>query len=93
MSTFKVDTHNLKDLQGRVGGLCEDLSGMNRMAPSYQDQIGGHGLEGEVTNFLDAWHTGITLIGGDMLKVSDRLGAAAEAYDQSEGFIGGAAGD
>jgi len=74
-----------------VAGLCEDLSLMNKMAPSYHDQIGGQGLEGEVTNFLNAWHAGVTVIGGDMLMVSDRLGAAAEAYDQSEGFIGAAA--
>jgi hypothetical protein len=90
MSTFTVDTVTLEALQSTISALYEELSGMHRMAPSFSGALGGSDLEGEVSHFLSAWHSGVALIEGDMQKVVQRLGAAAAAYGQSETFISAA---
>jgi hypothetical protein len=87
MTTFSVDPATLEALQGTIQGLYEELSGMHKVAPSLGAAIGGSDLEGEVSNFLNAWHTGVGLIEGDMVKVVQRLADAARAYGQSETYI------
>ena len=87
MTTFTVDPTTLEALQATIQGLYGELSGMDKIAPSLGGALGGSDLEGEVANFLNAWHTGVGLIQGDMLKVVQRLADAARAYGQSESFI------
>ena len=84
MSTFTVDPGTLLALESTIAGLHAELSGMHTVAHAYHGVIGGSPLEGEVGNFLGAWHTGVGLIEGDMQKVVQRLGQAAQAYGQSE---------
>lgn len=87
MSKFSVDTATLEALQAQIGGLYKELSEMHQIAAAFTGQLGGRDLEDEIGHFLSAWHSGVELIAGDMKKVSDRLGAAAAAYGQSETFI------
>src|ERR1700678_2150684 len=91
MSTFTVDPYTLGELQAYIANLCEDLSSMHTMAASYHGQIGGSPIEGEVTNFLNAWHTGIGMIEGDMQKVVQRLGEAAQSYENTDACVATAA--
>ena len=91
MSAFTVDPYTLGELQGYMASLCEDLSSMHTMAASYQGLIGGSAIEGEVTNFLNAWHTGIGMIEGDMQKVVQRLGEAAQSYENADACVATAA--
>jgi hypothetical protein len=87
MSTFTVDPSTLAALQSTIAGLYTELSGMHSIAPSYHGLLGGSSLEGEVGSFLNAWHSGVGLIQGDMQKVVQRLGEAAQSYGQSEACI------
>lgn len=87
MSTFTVDPGTLAALQSTIAGLHGELDGMHKVAPSYHGAIGGSSLEGDVGNFLNAWHTGVGLIEGDMEKVVQRLGEAAKSYGHSEACI------
>ena len=87
MSTFTVDPATLEALQSTISGLYAELSGMHSVAPSCGGAIGGSDLEGELSNFLNAWHTGIGLIEGDMQKVVQRLAEAARGYCQSETYV------
>jgi hypothetical protein len=87
MPTFSVDPGALAALQSTIAGLHSELDGMHKIAPSYHGVIGGGPLEGEVGNFLNAWHSGVALIEGDMQKVVQRLGEAAQAYGKSEACI------
>ncbi|MDQ6804954.1 MAG: hypothetical protein M3065_08280 [Actinomycetota bacterium] len=92
MGSFTVDPNTLAALQSTISGLYSELEGMHKIAPGYHGVVGGGPLEGEVGHFLDAWHTGVGLIEGDMKKVVQRLSDAAKAYGHSEGCIAGAAG-
>jgi len=92
MATFSVDPTTLAALQSTLAGLHSELDGMQKIAPSFHGMIGGGSLEGEVGHFLDAWHTGIGLIGGDMDNVMQRLGEAAKAYGNTDACIADAAG-
>lgn len=87
MSTFNVDPSTLEALQATISGLYGELSGMHNIAPSFGGAIGGSELEGALGNFLNAWHTGVSLIEGDMEKVVQRLHEASAAYGQSETYI------
>jgi hypothetical protein len=87
MTSFTVDPSALAALQSTISGLYSELDGMHKIAPSYHGQIGGGSLEGEVGHFLDAWHSGVALIEGDMQKVVKRLGEAAQSYGDSEACI------
>jgi len=90
MSTFTVDPNTLGELQGYIANLCGDLSNMHTMAASYHGLIGGSPIEGEVTSFLNAWHTGIGMIEGDMQKVVQRLGEAAQSYENNDACVAAA---
>jgi hypothetical protein len=90
MSTFTVDPSTLAALQSTIAGLHAELSGMHNVGPSFHGVIGGSPIEGEVGHFLDAWHTGVGLIEGDMQQVVQRLGAAAQAYGHSETCVAAA---
>jgi len=92
MGTFTVDPTTLSALQGTLSGLYSELSTMYKIASSYHGAIGGSSLEGEVGNFLGAWHSGVQLIEGDMGKVMQRLGEAASSYENSEACIVSATG-
>jgi hypothetical protein len=87
MSTFTVDPSTLGALEATICGLYGELSGMHSCAPSFTGALGGSDLEGELSSFLNAWHTGVSLIEGDMQKVAQRLGEASAAYGQSETYI------
>ena len=91
MSTFTVDPQTLGELQGYIANLCGDLTNMHTISGSYQGQIGGSAIEGEVTDFLNAWHTGIGMIEGDMQKVVQRLGEAAQSYENNDACVATAA--
>jgi hypothetical protein len=90
MSTFTVDPATLEALQATISGLYGELSGMHSIAPSFSGAIGGSDLESELSSFLNAWHTGVGLIEGDMQKVVQRLGEASATYGQSESYIAAA---
>jgi hypothetical protein len=87
MTTFTVDPLTLEALQQTISSLYEELSNMNRCEHSFAGAVGGGDLEGQIKGFIDAWHTGVGLIEGDMQKVVQRLGEAAQAYAQSETYI------
>jgi hypothetical protein len=87
MSSFTVDLGTLEALQGTLAGLYGELSNMDKLTPSFGGAIGGSDLEGELGNFLSAWHTGVGLIEGDVEKVVQRLGEACAAYGHSETYI------
>ncbi|HWF52881.1 MAG TPA: hypothetical protein VG294_19710 [Solirubrobacteraceae bacterium] len=87
MTSFTVDPNTLAALQSTISGLYSELDGMHKVAPGYHGMIGGSPLEDEVGHFLNAWHSGVALIEGDMQKVVQRLGEAAQAYGTSEACI------
>jgi hypothetical protein len=91
MSTFTVDPDTLAKLQDYIATLCEDLTNMHKLSANYDGLIGGGPIEGEVTNFLNAWHTGIGMIEGDMQKVVRRLGEAAQSYENNDACVVAAA--
>ncbi|MDQ6775289.1 MAG: hypothetical protein M3071_03495 [Actinomycetota bacterium] len=92
MASLSVDPTTLRALQNTIAGLQTELDGMQKIAPSFQALIGGGGLEGAVGHFLDAWHTGVGLIGDDIDNVIKRLGQAAKGYDDTEACIAAASG-
>jgi hypothetical protein len=87
MATFSVDPCTLAGVQKTIAGLYAELESMHKLAPDYHGLIGGSSLEGEVGNFLNAWHTGVGLIEGDTKKVMQRLDEAAQSYGNSEACI------
>ena len=90
MSSFSVDPTTLSALQSTIGGLYTELDGMHKIAPSYHGVIGGSSLEGAVGDFLNAWHSGVGLIEGDMEKAMQRLGEAAQSYNTSDACVAAA---
>ena len=92
MSTFTVDPHTLKALEGRIDFLHEELSDMHRLTPTFEGMVGGSALQSEIGSFLNAWHTGVGMIAGDMLKVADRLATAAAEYGTRDSYVADACG-
>jgi len=90
MTTFTVDPSTLDALEATISGLYDELSGMHCIAPSFSGMLGGSDLEGEVSHFLSAWHSGVSQIEGDMQKVVQALGQAAQRYGQTETSISAA---
>lgn len=87
MTTFTVDPASLAALESTISGIAGELNNMNKLDDSFSGQVGGGDLEGSIRNFLDAWHSGVGLISGDIQKVVQRLAQASQAYGQAETFI------
>jgi hypothetical protein len=90
MTTFTVDPATLEALQTTITALCDELSGMHCVMPSFSGRLGGNDLEDEISHFLDSWKSGLDLIEGDIQMVAERLGQAVRSYGQTEAFISAA---
>lgn len=86
MTTFKVSTDDLRCLASALSGLAAQLSATGQLHVDVG--VAGHPrVENELGSFVGNWSDGLHAVEQNLAKFNQRLDAAADEYDQTDGHV------